>query len=231
MPKQSLKTAGIVAAHNQIGLGITGDGVLPLSPWWDGVNFQRHQFFHAKSFTATATAESVFFNATPDGVVTNVTNPKTIVGGESAFWMNHLMVDIQPGYTADGTATATTEPGAATVNPMTMVNDYNALLRHGILRIKVGKLERIYRGLHNFPFGGGVSADVALENTNSTVVNTIANLNNGVPLNSNKFCFTPPWAIYPDDAVEVAIRWPFARNLVAGVTICVYLEGVLTEVQ
>ncbi len=232
MPKTSIKTALVTAAHNSVGLGIAGNGILPMSPWWDGVNFQKHDFWHRVDVPAAITPglRASFFNVARAARVTNANSGTNIVAGESAFWLQHLKFSIDHGATVAGVATATGLGFSATaIDPFQLAADIAAALKNCIVRLKVGKVERTWVGMTQFPWGGGpifggTGAVVA------TATGGIATLNNGIADASNKYAFTPPWAIYPDDAVELDVEFTQTRtNVVGGFVLTAALEGILTE--
>lgn len=231
MPRNSIRTKKIIDASLAMCAGLVGDLALPLltDAKWDGVFFQRHQFYHRVSLATLTTGETKFFHVAASNGVSNVVNPRTIVGGESVFLMTHLMVDVQPQYQPDGTAEADGEPYQADADPATVAADIAAILRHGTLRIRVNKNEREYQGLHNFPFGGGPFLQGNHNNTTATTLSTLAVVNNGNPDQNNRFAFSTPWPIFPDDPVEVALRWSVARALKDAFTFAVYLDGVLID--
>lgn len=237
MPKQSIAgNKNLAEAFLTVGMGLVGDAMLPLNgaDYWmqKNVKFSRHQFWHAQSISATVANQSVsFFNAAPDFVSAFYTGPNTIVGGQSAFWLCHPTVEIISGYQPGGTAEADGEPFQTDVDPATVVADLHALYKFGQLRMKIGsKWDKRYRGLHHFPPGAGLDGFGFGSNTNTTTINQLAVANNGSPNNANKAAMTPPLEIYPDDAVEITLQWPFARTLKDAYTVVVTLEGVLVEV-
>lgn len=233
MPVESLTNAKLRECFTTVGMGIVGDSAMPLNhvDYWKGTRFQRHQYWHHKAIgtAIVANQETLFFAVAPDGVQASYTNPKTIVGGQSGFWMCHLSVDIKPQYQPDGTAETDGEPYQVDADPPTVAADIAALLRFGQLRVRVNKFEKTYTGLHNFPPGGGPVVEGNIGNTTATTLTGLVNVNNGQQNTANKFPFTPPWEIFPDDPVEVAIRWPFSRTLKDTYTLSVVLEGVLVE--
>lgn len=238
MPIQSIKSnANLTEAFRTVGMGLVGDAMLPLNSadYWmnKNVKFSRHQYWHARAIGTAITAGNpvTFFNVAPDGVSAYYTNPKTIIGGQSAFWLCHPTVEIIPGYQPGGTEEADGEPFQTDVDPATVAADLHALYRFGQLRMKIGnKWDKVFRGLHHFPPGAGLDGWGFGSNTNTTTINQLVVSNNGSPNNANKAALTPPLEIFPDDAVEVAIQWPFARTLKDAYTLCVTLEGVLVEV-
>lgn len=233
MPKTSIKTALVTAAHNSVGLGITGNGILPMSPWWDGVSFGKADLWSRENIaTAVVPGTKVAFFTRPKAArVTNVSGP-TIVPGESAFWLQHLRFQVNQAHQTDGTAVSQGEPaqtGASAGNSGLVLGDILTLLEHSIVRLKVGKVERTFAGMSSFPWGGGGFFNGALSNTTATTIVQAFRANNGNPDSANKYAFTPPIAIYPDDAVELDVELTCTRTLTTIMSITASLEGILTE--
>lgn len=231
MPKTSIKTALVTAAHNSVGLGIAGNGILPMSPWWDGVNFQKHDFWHRVNVPAIVTpgSRATFFNVARAARITNANSGTNIVAGESAFWLQHLKFSVDQGAQVDGAAVATGVGFSATaVDPFQVAADIAALIKNCIVRLKVGKVERTWVGMQQFPAGGGpvLGATGAIV---ATATGGVAIANNGVADASNKYAFTPPWAIYPDDAVELDVEFTQNRTNAGILVVTASLEGILTE--
>lgn len=231
MPRNSIRTAKVRDIALAMCAGLVGDLALPLltDSKWDGVFFQTHSFFHRVSLATLTTGETLFFQASPTPHVSNVVNPRTIVGGESVFLCTGIAVDIQPQYQPDGTAEVDGEPYQVDADPATVAADFAAILRHGLLRVRINKNERVYHGLHQFPFGGGPFIQGNHNNTTATTLSSAMVANNGTPDRNNRFSFATPWPIFPDDPVEVALRWSVARALKDAYSFGVYLDGVLVE--
>lgn len=221
----SFKKDRLDKAFKALGLGIVGDAALPLGPYWEDVLMRRERFYHRQDISTTANGLT-FFNAAKTRNVSNLPQPGFI--GEAGMWAINLCFAIQPGYQVGGTAEVDGEAHQTDVDPSVVIADMQAIYNSGFVKLKIaGQTVVDIHGLYNFPAGGGLTGFGAVASTAAAIHTFVGT--NGAPMVSNKFQFTPPHPIYPDDQIELTVEWPFSRTLKDAYVIEAALEGVVVS--
>jgi len=224
VPNSALTDARIKAAHTALGMALVGNAAMPLDPWWGDVHMREEAYFHSQPLASTS-ATLNFFTAANSEHVTNWPQPGYIPGNHG-MWATSLMFTICGGYQPDGTAEADGEPYQTDTDPLLAAADMVQLINHARVIMQVGTRVVVDRkGLQHFPSGGGAEFQGVHTNTTTTTVNSFGLVKNGQANRNNRFLFTPPVAIYPNDQVKLSVRWPFSRTLKDTYTITAELVG------
>jgi hypothetical protein len=209
------------SAFNTLGLGLTGGGTLPLSPWWPGIFFRRAQYWHRVDVPNGAQVLT-FFNAQRQDFVTNLPSPGTIPG-DTGMWVSSLRFQLTRGWNVAGTSGAAGQQYATTADPWSALNEAQQVLQQAQVELSIGprQFEPIH-GLDTLPAGAGINVDGIAGSIAAT--HMASNFSNGVPFAANAFAFTPPHPIYPNDNIVLRVRWP------AGLTISANRNFVLKAI-
>jgi hypothetical protein len=192
-------------AFNQLGLGVTGNGTLPMAPWWNGIFFRRAQYWHRVDVPNGAQVLT-FFNAQRQDFVTNLPSPGTIAG-DTGMWVGSLRFQLTRGWSVAGASGAAGQAYATTADPWSAINEAQQIMQQAQIELSIGprQFEPIH-GLDTLPNGAGMSVDAAAGVIAAT--HMVTNFNNGMPFAANAYAFTPPHPIYPNDTIVLRVRWP-----------------------
>ncbi len=171
------------------------------------------------TYDSAATTELLFFQTPLSSTKTKWDTNMELNGQLAAgnkFSVGGLEIHVYPGSSASAYARQDIAKSATALAATNFANDVWALLSAGWLELKVGQKDYLTAPLLMFPPSSGlqVSGAVAVENTGTTVLNTLSF--DYARLHGRPFVFAPRVPIEPLTPFAVKLKWPSAVTLPSG---------------
>lgn len=179
----------------------------------------REPLYDFLTYDSAATTALVFFQTPVSGTKTKADTNMTLNGmlpfGQK-YIAETLEIHVLPGSSASSYVRQDAVKTATALAAPNFANDIWALLSVGYLEITVGTKPYLTAPLLSFPAttGLGVTPAVAVENTNSAVLNQVTV--DYARLVGRPFVFNPVLPIDPQTNFDVTLRWPAAVTLPSG---------------
>lgn len=190
---------------------------------WAGIHARSFTYFHRLDVSQNMR----FFKASAQDHVTNF--PGSALPNDHVFVADSLRFTLLPGFDAAGSADADSQNyDADGEKSAILAAEMQLLLMHGQVEFRVGERELCSNyGLFNFPSGGGVAATAAGQNTNSTIQEWFANVNNGVAAHSNRQLFSPAQVVLPSKVWNLSVEYQTAIVPTESLTLLASVDGTL----